>query len=178
MSDYHQKSENEKFCSTCGAIILKEAEICPKCGVRQIQRQAAMIPKEKTCPNCKITIIKEAEMCPNCGIKLISVNNTLVWILAFIPAIVDLILPATFLQGWGGAILALTSNIVLCTFDDKNLKKLGYDTTPLGAAWLIPVYLFKRSKYFNDNFGYFIVWCITFGLGLFGVWRNLRYYFL
>jgi hypothetical protein len=35
MSETLPKGENEKFCSTCGAIILKEAEICPKCGVRQ-----------------------------------------------------------------------------------------------------------------------------------------------
>jgi len=25
----------EQYCSTCGSIIRKEAEICPKCGVRQ-----------------------------------------------------------------------------------------------------------------------------------------------
>ncbi len=29
------KKDNEKYCSSCGSIILKEAEICPKCGVRQ-----------------------------------------------------------------------------------------------------------------------------------------------
>jgi hypothetical protein len=27
---------DEKFCSTCGAVIRKAAEICPKCGVRQM----------------------------------------------------------------------------------------------------------------------------------------------
>ncbi len=27
---------DKKFCTTCGEQILKEAEICPKCGVRQI----------------------------------------------------------------------------------------------------------------------------------------------
>lgn len=27
---------NQKFCSTCGESIRKEAEICPKCGVRQM----------------------------------------------------------------------------------------------------------------------------------------------
>jgi TM2 domain-containing membrane protein YozV/predicted RNA-binding Zn-ribbon protein involved in translation (DUF1610 family) len=27
---------DEKYCGTCGEIIRKEAEICPKCGVRQI----------------------------------------------------------------------------------------------------------------------------------------------
>ena len=37
MSDQEirQKGADEAFCSSCGAIIKKEAEICPKCGVRQ-----------------------------------------------------------------------------------------------------------------------------------------------
>ena len=37
MSDYEvrEKGIDELFCSSCGAIIKKEAEICPKCGVRQ-----------------------------------------------------------------------------------------------------------------------------------------------
>ncbi len=29
------KSGDEAFCRSCGAVIKKEAEICPKCGVRQ-----------------------------------------------------------------------------------------------------------------------------------------------
>lgn len=33
--DRRQKGADETFCSSCGAIIKKEAEICPKCGVRQ-----------------------------------------------------------------------------------------------------------------------------------------------
>ena len=34
MSDYRHKAEDEMFCSSCSEIIKKEAEICPKCGVR------------------------------------------------------------------------------------------------------------------------------------------------
>jgi len=30
------KGPNEKYCSDCGAIISARAEICPKCGVRQL----------------------------------------------------------------------------------------------------------------------------------------------
>src|SRR3982750_3698684 len=30
------KGANEKYCSDCGAIINAKAEICPKCGVRQL----------------------------------------------------------------------------------------------------------------------------------------------
>jgi len=35
MDDVREKAGDEAFCSSCGAIIKKEAEICPKCGVRQ-----------------------------------------------------------------------------------------------------------------------------------------------
>lgn len=35
MSDIREKSADEVFCRSCGAIIKKEAEICVKCGVRQ-----------------------------------------------------------------------------------------------------------------------------------------------
>lgn len=31
------KNENEKYCKECGEIINIKAEICPKCGVRQIE---------------------------------------------------------------------------------------------------------------------------------------------
>jgi len=35
MGDNVQKGADEKFCSSCGAVIKIAAEICPKCGVRQ-----------------------------------------------------------------------------------------------------------------------------------------------
>jgi TM2 domain-containing membrane protein YozV len=34
-SQLREKASDEAFCSSCGAVIKKEAEICPKCGVRQ-----------------------------------------------------------------------------------------------------------------------------------------------
>jgi len=33
------KAENEKYCSNCGELIDRSAEICPKCGVRQIPQR-------------------------------------------------------------------------------------------------------------------------------------------
>lgn len=30
-----EAGEGEKYCSSCGEVIKKEAEICPECGVRQ-----------------------------------------------------------------------------------------------------------------------------------------------
>lgn len=35
------KRDNEKFCHECGSAINAKAEICPKCGVRQLGMQAA-----------------------------------------------------------------------------------------------------------------------------------------
>lgn len=35
MGDIRERTAEEKFCSNCGAIITKSAEICPRCGVRQ-----------------------------------------------------------------------------------------------------------------------------------------------
>ena len=36
MNETMQKAADEKHCSECGAIIKAKAEICPKCGVRQM----------------------------------------------------------------------------------------------------------------------------------------------
>ena len=38
---------NEKYCKSCGAIIHKDAEICPKCGVRQMSAPTASGGKSK-----------------------------------------------------------------------------------------------------------------------------------
>jgi TM2 domain-containing membrane protein YozV len=35
MAEERTAGPDEKFCTSCGEIIKKEAEICPKCGVRQ-----------------------------------------------------------------------------------------------------------------------------------------------
>jgi len=42
MVDVQQKGIDEIFCSSCGAIIKKAAEICPKCGVRQKETSVGM----------------------------------------------------------------------------------------------------------------------------------------
>jgi TM2 domain-containing membrane protein YozV len=35
MSNNFERGSDEVFCASCGSVIKKEAEICPKCGVRQ-----------------------------------------------------------------------------------------------------------------------------------------------
>ena len=43
MSDIREKSGGEMFCASCAAVIKREAEICPKCGVRN---RAAAAPTD------------------------------------------------------------------------------------------------------------------------------------
>lgn len=93
--------------------------------------------------------------------KSIQVDNTLVWILAFAPivgGIIDLML--------GIWISTLIINIGLSLLDEKKLEKQGIDMSQLGNAWLVPVYLYKRAKYFGHSMAYFIVWLVTFFISM------------
>jgi hypothetical protein len=141
MSDARAKGPDEVFCFSCGEIIRREAEICPKCGVRQK-------PAINTVSG---NVIGQADK---------PANNALVWILAWIPLI------GTLFEF--GTLVFLVINIVLCLIDENQLEKAGYETSSLGSAWLIPVYLYKRAKMLGNSLAYFIVWCVCFGLSFFG----------
>ena len=56
-------SETKK-CIECGEEISVNAEICPKCGVRQISTT-----ETKFCKDCGAKIQKKAEICPKCGVR-------------------------------------------------------------------------------------------------------------
>lgn len=100
-----------------------------------------------------------------------AVNNTMVWWLAFMPLIGSIIeyIVANAIGVGSQSLWFITIglNVLLCTLDDKNLQKAGYDTKPLGSSWVIPVYLFKRAKFLKQSYSYAIVWCVTFAILLF-----------
>jgi len=58
----------EKFCSSCGSVIKKIAEICPKCGVNQSMRSGTSAVTVY-CSSCGKTINREAATCPFCGVS-------------------------------------------------------------------------------------------------------------
>jgi RNA polymerase subunit RPABC4/transcription elongation factor Spt4 len=61
-------NSDEKYCFSCGQIIKKDAEICPKCGVNQLKRSSTS-SLEVFCTSCGQQIKKEAEICPKCGVR-------------------------------------------------------------------------------------------------------------
>lgn len=101
-----------------------------------------------------------------------AVDNTIVWILAFAPLIGVML--EGFFSGLTGIaedslwFITLALNIVLCICDEKKLKAAGHDTSRMGGAWIVPVYLFRRAKALNHKYAYFIVWCVLFGLLILG----------
>ena len=99
------------------------------------------------------------------------VSNVLMWILAFAPFL------GLFLQGFVSGLTGIQVGylwfvpIILNTFltyqDSKNLNKVGIDTTGMGSSWLVPVYMYKRTKQLDQNFVPFGIWCVCFFLIIF-----------
>lgn len=106
-----------------------------------------------------------------------NVNNSIVWVLAFAPAI-GLVLEY-FVAGIANPssqdlvneavangdywYITFILNIALCIWDAKRLKNAGTDTkTFRGWSLFVPVYLFQRAKALKQNKAYFIVWMICF----------------
>jgi RNA polymerase subunit RPABC4/transcription elongation factor Spt4 len=68
------EENDEVYCTNCGKTIKAEAEICPHCGVRQMQNTPQTSPvttesDEVYCRSCGEVIKKEAEICPHCGVR-------------------------------------------------------------------------------------------------------------
>lgn len=99
-----------------------------------------------------------------------AIDNSLVWWLAVAP------LAGMFLAGFLSGLtqkdignfwwVTLVLNIVLSTLDEKKLQKAGHDTSRMGSAWLVPVYLYKRAEVLKQKNTYFIVWVVLFCLSL------------
>ena len=97
-----------------------------------------------------------------------AVNNTIIWVLAFAPLIGGFL--EEFFSGMTGTsvkslwFITLVVNISVSYADEKKLIAAGHDTSKMGAAWLVPVYMFKRAQILKHNYAYFIVWCVLFVL--------------
>jgi uncharacterized membrane protein YhaH (DUF805 family)/predicted RNA-binding Zn-ribbon protein involved in translation (DUF1610 family) len=74
MSDARQKGTDEMYCPSCGAIIKKVAELCPKCGVSKTKWRS-LEGTEVFCTSCGEKILKEAEICPKCGVRQIGASQ-------------------------------------------------------------------------------------------------------
>lgn len=136
------------------------------------------------CVHCSHQIHESAPACPKCGtpsttspsIHASRISNKVVWILAFAP-LLGLILEGLV----AGALspneyyaeqamasskywyISLILNIGLCLLEESRLKKAGVDTSSFGKlVFIVPVYLWNRSKALNQSPAYFWTWIALF----------------
>ena len=167
------------FCSQCGKPY---PEHDPSCLVLRLAQQA-LPPLAKKTPFSNATP-KPANNEPHAAQPCTPVNkaaphafgplNKFIWILAFAPLIgmvLEYAIAHIFYSSSYAANAAvgngyffwvtLLLNIGLCTLDEKHLRNHSINTQPIGAAWLVPVYIFKRSKHLQDGPVYFYLWIGT-----------------
>ena len=58
--------------------------------------------------------------------------------------------------------LMLLLNFGLVFYDLEKLKSNGKYTTEIGLPWIIPIYLYKRAKVFNQMPIYSIIWTVSY----------------
>ncbi len=96
------------------------------------------------------------------------INNTLVWILAFMPILGTvleyIIVGALGIYTTSIWVITVAFNIMLCMSDEMMLRKAGYSNVNriVWTVFIIPIYLFSRAKLLKQHNTYAIVWCITF----------------
>ena len=104
------------------------------------------------------------------------VSNVAVWFLAFAPligAFSEGVLASIFNNGSPyNTLIGLTTgyyflftialNMGLYYLDERGLKKAGIDPKAFKGHWLIPTYLYARSKALGHNVAYTVIWSLSF----------------
>jgi hypothetical protein len=101
-----------------------------------------------------------------------AVGSGLVWVIAVAP-ILGALLEKVVEESSGRPphsfwFITLLINLALCVIDSLAIKRAGHNTSSFGGwAWLVPVYLFKRSKALKQSPAYFVTWLVCFVVSLF-----------
>lgn len=109
------------------------------------------------------------------------VNNIIVWILAFAPILGEFLRGIILAIMYGGnefkimrAIaegdlwyITLILNVGLSFLDERLLNKSGVNTSSFkNLAFIVPIYLYQRSKLLKHNLAYVIVWIVSFFISI------------
>lgn len=142
MSSNASPRADEQFCSTCGSIIKKRAEICPECGVKNTAQSGANGPAFQFCESCGEEIRSDTELCPNCGVTQTSPgsdgldgSDVILYVLGSLFIIVGL---GTLLDPEGGLVVSVLTGLVL---------------TVAGIAMLPIVHQRSNRRYSLTTFG-------------------------
>lgn len=163
-------------CNKCGATdVAPNSAFCTYCGVSITSGTTSVdsghvVPASVKQGNLIGELVRKAQGQGQ------QVDDRLVWVLAFMPLlgnIVEAFVAGLIYQNAYRATIAhqsgkfwwvtLAINIGLCWFDERNLRNAGIDTSKFGKmVWLIPVYLYQRASALGHSLAYFITWIVCF----------------
>lgn len=181
------------FCPECGTQTFEFVKYCPECGT-QIDNRAERLKviqeklKETQLKAGEIKEnMKETKQVPpantyfqqvNKKIELISIDNSIVWLIAFFPLYIDYLenLFAVFISRLINAEfppdklwwVSISLIISLAISDLELLSRAGYKTKSLYVWGILftPVYLFKRAKLLNQakTYCWVYIFCIILSI--------------
>lgn len=145
------------YCTKCGLKLEDRSRFCPYCGQQVIfSGPSSNAPPDRPLPSASATLW---------GMDVV---NTFVWILALVPLVgtaVEWMLVVLFdVSTAATAVMFLILNGCLCYLDERALQQLGYPTERLGRTWLVPTYLYYRSRMLGHDDRFLIIWCVCFAL--------------
>lgn len=101
------------------------------------------------------------------------INNTILWVLAVAPILGSYLESLIAIAMYGNNsraidklesgyffLITISLNTLLAFLDENQLKKAGYNTNNFQGWWkfIVPVYIFQRSKHIDKNYVYLAVW--------------------
>jgi hypothetical protein len=101
------------------------------------------------------------------------VDNSRAWLLAIAPVLSLCLDAALLFAGFPeaaivSALIAISVNIALSVWDSRYVKSLGYDVSTGLAVFLVPIYLWQRSRKIGQGQALLAAWIAVFVLALAG----------
>lgn len=91
------------------------------------------------------------------------IDNKFMWLLVSVPiigVIIDLIAGTTLMFP------SIIANVALCMLDEKKLKSAGHETPVHWSVFIVPIYLWKRTKLLSHQKHYFSAWVAVFFISI------------
>lgn len=182
-----------KYCEYCGRQLKEDSSFCGACGNSSKETNVQSPQDNQQLQNSQNQQLQNNQNHPlqhnqyqqvshsypqnnyHAGQGIVSntnvrtVNNTVVWFIAFMPII------GSIIEGVVGAALhepvgnfwwiTVVCNIILCSIDLSLINEIYPGMSIIKAwVWLVPVYLYRRAKILKQNLSYFTVWLVAFAL--------------
>lgn len=150
-----------RFCTSCGQSLPENVAFCGSCGHKNEGLN-------ETPTGADVTASTPVE--GTVAASPSQVTDGFAWTLAVLPIIlvlVNAVLLASYSPGWVSYAISFALGSGLVIADSKRLEARGYKLNMWLGFFLIPVYLYNRSRMLKQGQAMLITWSVLFVLSLF-----------